>query len=447
MKHLLLIILIAISSSAFSQITITQSDVPNINDTIRYSTTNDMNDYVITDTAYTWDYSSLSSNGQGRYDYKSAIAINPLYILSFGLFGYGVKVSDGFSLGPISLSNIYNFYNKSATKYTIEGYGAEVSGIPLPSTYSDEDEFYQFPLDYGDMDTSTFSVKINIPTIGYLKFEGTRINIVEGYGTLITPYDTFNTIKVKTIVDEIDSLSTSFISFGFPRKTITYKWLCNTEKIPALEVTGIDIGGSFIPNQIRYRDQFRESAIPFRPFANYEASLTYCSMADTITLTNRSTPRLGSNTYLWDISPATFNYVAASTDASTSPKVVFNAPGLYTVKLSTTVAAVGTGGVALTDDSTSVDYILVRDFGNAVADVSSVEAIHVYPNPAQNMLQLDSKMDILSARIFDMQAKLIMDKQVLFNHTLDISQLAKGSYFVEFTNKAGKLYFCKFEKN
>ena len=449
MKHLLLSLTILLSLNSFAQINITQSDMPNSGDTIRYSVTNDINDYTITGASYTWDYSSLTSNSQGLYEYKSALAINPVYVIPFGFFGFGLKISDGLSLGPISLNNIYNFFNKSASKYTIEGYGAEVSGVPLPSTYSDPDEFYQFPLNYGDTDTSTFDVKITIPTLGYIKMKGTRINIAEGWGTIITPYGTFNALKIQTIVDEIDSISTTLIplSFGIPRKTVTYKWLCNTEKIPVLEVTGTMVGTTFTPNQIRYRDIFRESAIPFRPTANLEATLTTCTIADTVTINDRTTPPVGSTTYSWTITPNTFNYVSGTSNTSRNPKVNFTATGLYTVQLNATIPPVGPAGAYVSDDTTAANYILVRDFGVGIPSVNNVNTIQVYPNPVDQYIIMESFETISNVNIYTSNGQLIENNIPLNSKFLNVSLLETGTYFIEIVNKDKSIALHKFIKN
>lgn len=448
MKHLFLALVILLSLNSFAQINITQSDMPNSGDTIRYSVTADMNDYVVTGANYTWDYSTLTSNSQGMYEYKSALAINPVYVLPFGFLGYGLKISDGFSLGPVSLNNIYNFFNKSSTKYTIEGYGAEVSGIPLPSSYTDEDEFYQFPLNYMDMDTSTFDVKVNIPTLGYLKMVGTRINIAEGWGTIITPYGTFNALKIKTIVDEMDSVSTSLfpISIGIPRKTITYKWLTNTEKIPVLEASGTMIGTTFTPTQIRYRDMFRASAIPFRPTANLQATLTTCTMSDTVTINNRTTPPLGTTTFDWNITPTTFNYVNGTSNTSQNPKVNFTATGLYTVHLTATIPPVGAAGIAVSDDTTATNYILVRDYGVGIT-TTLIDELKIYPNPVDQFIHLNEIEKIASINIIDMNGQLVEKNCSFVSNSINVSVLSQGTYFIEVIGKDQSIVLHKFIKN
>ena len=450
MKKLYTLLLLFTVYITQAQISITQSDMPNSGDTIRYSTTTDVNDYVVTGANYTWDYSNLTPNGQGKYEYKSALAINPIYVIPFGLFGFGLKISDGFGAGPISLSNIYNFFNKSASKYTVEGYGAEVSGIPLPSTYSDPDEFYQFPLNYDDHDTSTYDVTINIPTIGGIRMIGTRINIAEGWGTLMTPYDTVSALKIKTYTNEIDSVNISLLPFPFaiPRNTVIYKWLSNTEKIPVLEVTGTESGtGTFTATQIRYRDRFNASAIPFTPVADFTADRTVCSTIDTVNCTNNTIPPFGTNTYSWNFSPSTIIYVGGTSSTDANPRVQFTANGLYTVSLSSTLAAVGSGGVPVTDDTTKVDYILVRENGVSIEPLDASSAFKIYPNPVQNEIEIVGVKTITQVQVLDMNARIVMKDLHVNGSKINVEGLTKGNYLLEIIDQDQHSSIVKFVKN
>ncbi len=57
----------------------------------------------------------------------------------------------------------------------------------------------------------------------------------------------------------------------------------------------------------------------------------------------------------------------------------------------------------------------------------------MYPNPAQNILILRGEFEKLN--ISDVSGKLVLSTKYLdeFNTPIDISALAKGSYFVEVT--------------
>ena len=449
MRKLFLLLALAFTNYyGFSQITITNADMPNTGDTIRYSTTLDINDYTLTDTAYNWDFSTLTPTGQGINEYKSALAINPAYVLSFGFFAYGLKLADSLGAGPIMFRNVFNFYKKTASKYTVEGYGAELTGIPIPSTYSDPDEVYQFPLYYGRKDTSTFNVTISVPTIVDINISGTRYNEVDGWGSITTPYGTFNVIRIKSTVDEIDSISSSLIPipFAIPRSTTTYQWLCNGEKIPILEVQGTITGGTFVPTQIKYRDNYRYIAPLIVPAVDFTADKTVCNLLDTVYITNNTAPDFGTSTYRWTITPSTFSFVNGTSASSTNPDLKFSAYGLYAVKCNAEIAGI-MGAAPGRDSLLKTDYILVRD-NTGIENISAAQIFKVFPNPTSQDLNIDinlSKTEMVSLKIYNTEGRIVKQINGAVN-TINVADLAAGTYTIELVDKSKQNHYSTFHK-
>lgn len=236
-----------------AQIQITQSHMPSISDTIRYSTaTAGTLNFKQTGTNYNWNYSSLGITGQGLYKYE-AVTSTPYSILllsklPFGAIGY--KVADSIGAGQFAFKNLYNFFEKKTNVWRAVGTGFTLSALPVPTggIYSDFDEIFTLPLNYNDSDFTTFQVTTplgnQLITLGSYKQKGTRSNKVEGWGTITTPYGSnIACLKIKSTVTEIDSikLSTPAVNLGFPADRVEYKWLSTTEKIPVLEVVGTEI--------------------------------------------------------------------------------------------------------------------------------------------------------------------------------------------------------------
>jgi hypothetical protein len=73
---------------------------------------------------------------------------------------------------------------------------------------------------------------------------------VDGWGTLTTPYGEFQTLRVKTEIEEYDSLYSDSLGIGMPvtRNIIEYKWLANGYPEPMLQVTeeGFIVNASYI---------------------------------------------------------------------------------------------------------------------------------------------------------------------------------------------------------
>jgi hypothetical protein len=97
---------------------------------------------------------------------------------------------------------------------------------------------------------------MNIPnTFTYGQRKVRNVN-VEGWGTLITPLGTFQTLKVKMDIDIVDTLAIDSlgVNLSFPRPTATeYHWLANGYNVPLLQ-----INTSFgIITTIKYQDSLR----------------------------------------------------------------------------------------------------------------------------------------------------------------------------------------------
>lgn len=250
--------------------------MPGSGDTARYSTVSvlDSVDYISTGANYTWDFSNLIPVNQGLYEYKPISQINPVYFAFFGFSAFGQKVADSINLGVLTIYDVYDFYSNNSSAFKAVGRGMEMQGIPVPADYSDADEIYQFPLNFGDIDNSTYAVSFQLDTLLEYHQTGTRLNEVEGWGTIMTPFDTVSCLKIKTTINEHDSLVVS--GFGLPaidRVKLEYKWLSLTEFVPMLEIKADEIFGFPVVNSIRYRDNYRANVgvneIDSEPFSLY----------------------------------------------------------------------------------------------------------------------------------------------------------------------------------
>ena len=419
--RILLIASIFATSAAQAQITITQSAMPSGGDTIRYSSAGLSG--LVLDLANkganrTWDYSSLTPSGQDIYNYQSANR-TPYLLYFFGQIG--LKTADSIGINPIVLKNIYAFYTKNSTVFKQEGIGYSYQGIPLSARNIDDDEIYQFPLGYGDSDVSTFNFRFAIPGNIFTYVQaGVRTNIVDGWGSIKTPYKTYpSVLRVKTIVNGTDSLITQFAKIPVPRRQVIYKWLSTDEKIPVLEMTGTEVGGVFTPTQIRYRDRYRGLSSPLRPRAGFTVNKTSGFVTvDTFNLTDRSTPFATS--FNWQITPtAGVSFVGGTNASSRNPRVVFRQKGLYNV----TLLATNTFG---TDDTTAANLISV-EYGLNTGVVTGPQAL-VHPNPAESEVYLPFTGPV---SIADAAGRWVLNTSLEQGKPLDISTLKSGVYLVQ----------------
>lgn len=250
--------LIILSFNAQSPISLSNTNMPGANDTLRYSIAklSSLGNYTLTGTNFTWDFSLLEFSSQGIREYKSAPATP--YAFFFSPLDYGEKIADTLGAGPFTMTDYYNFYKKqsSPNSYIADGVGVTYSGFPIPNYYSDKDELYNFPMTYPKYDSTTFKFSTTTNTMIPFKYSktGYRVTVVDGWGTITTPFGTASCLRLITTQYSQDSVKTQFGNFGFPNNQRSYQWLTSTSKIPYLEVNGAFNGGNFTPALVRYRD-------------------------------------------------------------------------------------------------------------------------------------------------------------------------------------------------
>ena len=243
-KNFFLVLFLFLGTLSFSQITIDRNDMPNENDTIRLSTTITVNgiDYTLTGEDYTWDFSSLSSLNQRVDTFCSVLSTPIVYQIVFPYYFVATIASPkgNFDLIPnLQFSNYYQYYKESNSAFKDVGFGITFNGIPIPIKYDEADVLYNFPMQFGNSNISNSGFEINIPSLIYLGIEKQRTNTVDGWGTLITPFGSFETLRLKSEIVEHDSIYIDSLGIGFPinRSYTEYKWLGKEQGLPLLTIT------------------------------------------------------------------------------------------------------------------------------------------------------------------------------------------------------------------
>ncbi len=428
------------ATSVLAQISITKNHMPSNGDAIEYSNASPINiEYSKTGADVSWDYSDLSSIGDGEEEYTSSLKTP--YLLNFGFTAVGKKLMDTLGFSDFQLKNIYNFYQTSNASYRDVGIGFQFAAFPLPQTgkHSDPDEIYLFPLEYGDKDSTTFDVEVPISVgikLGSFIRTGTRVTTVDGWGTITTPYGKdIECIRVKSVIDEFDSMriSTPSISIGQRIKRIEYKWLSTTEEIPILMITGNEALGTFTPTSVVYRNEWsKETPI----VVDFEADKTSSNSGQVISFTNKST---GDNlSYLWTIEPSTAIFVNGTSNTDSDPKVVFQKDGEYSI----TLKATDDNGSA---ETTKVDYIIIGSV--SISDLSN-DNISIYPNPTSNLVHIETKSpnSTIDVSIYASNGERILSQSGQQSIEMDVTNIAQGVYILE-VKEGDSVYQSKLIKN
>lgn len=256
---LLCIYLLLVATPLISQITITREDMPDVNDTIRLSQTLTTGgiDYTLTGEDYVWDFSSLTPVTQQVDTFVSVISTPPVYQFVF-LYPFVATIAqpvpDIDFIPGFEITDGYFYYKETDAQFHQAGVAFKLSDLPLPLKFDEPDILYTFPMNYGNVDSCESSLELNLPDVIYLSMESDRKNTVDGWGTLVTPFGSYETLRLKSEVSQYDSvyIDSLNIGIGIPRNFIQYKWMANGMGVPLLE---INVEGSIVT--VSYIDSVR----------------------------------------------------------------------------------------------------------------------------------------------------------------------------------------------
>ncbi len=245
-----------------AQITLGPADVPSAGDTMRYwnaalATFDDAD----TGPGHVWDFSTLVGLDEAA-DTAVTVGSTPLlyqFFFNNGLLypdhdaNYAVKGTD-LDFQQLTLTDLYDYFKVDADGFDNVGFGANINGIPASVQRLPVDHIYRFPLDYGNMDTSSSNWEITVPTLLFFSQAQTRFNEVDGWGTLYLPEDTVDVLRVRSTLQRTDSVYIDQFGIGFSLpepETVEYKWLAVGRDFPVLQV---NVTGG-IPVLVRFQSQ------------------------------------------------------------------------------------------------------------------------------------------------------------------------------------------------
>ncbi|MEI7597144.1 MAG: T9SS type A sorting domain-containing protein [Bacteroidota bacterium] len=231
---------------SYSQITITAQDMPNANETYRLSSKN-VNNFDATQTGanYTWDYSSLIESSQTVDTFYSVQNTPAAYQVAFNnpfdtphQANIALKQPNRSIANQVSFTEVFNYYKETSSNYGQVGFASKINTVPTPTKYDNIEVIYKFPTNYGDKDSSNSSYSLSIPSFGYYGEDRKRVNEVDGWGLLTTPYGTFNTLRIKSTIYISDSIFYSQYQIGnrINSTQTEYKWVANGFGVPILQI-------------------------------------------------------------------------------------------------------------------------------------------------------------------------------------------------------------------
>jgi hypothetical protein len=263
---------------SFGQISLQETDFANPNDTVRYSQAMDQGiDFSTTGPNNTWNFSSLTSTGQYVKNFNPIGFGSILVQATFGFFAPQNYQASYFTQNtdlpieflstflPVSVSDLNAYTHSSSSKISSIGYSLSVNSQAVPFKSDTIETRYSLPLDYNDTYNSRGYTLVDFNPVADFKFKQhrQRSSSVDGWGSLILPNGTYNVLRLKHLINEIDSIYLGVIP-GFPAtwigtppiQTVEYEWIGESKKDVLLKIVTSITNGSEQIQSIDYQDSY-----------------------------------------------------------------------------------------------------------------------------------------------------------------------------------------------
>ncbi|MBN2681156.1 MAG: T9SS type A sorting domain-containing protein [Bacteroidales bacterium] len=259
---LLFLVLVFVFKIGISQITITSADMPVVGDTLRISTTTvSPIDFEVTGEDYFWNFSELQYESQTIDTFvhinETPFTYNLVFVFPFvSTIAKAASPPEMPGLVPITITESFDFFKESTGEFTKTGFAAKINDIPTPRKYDNPELLYTFPLNnLSEADSSLSYWDLEVPGYGLYGQTIKRHNIVDGWGTVSTPFGSFDCLRLKSTVNVRDTFYVESYSIGYGvnrPELIEYKWLANGMAIPVLQIDNTNL-----VTNIRYLDSAR----------------------------------------------------------------------------------------------------------------------------------------------------------------------------------------------
>lgn len=276
MKRITLLFSILIFTSiSYAQPIIDSTDFMVANDTARVSIANDQNiDFATTGPNSVWNFSYLEATSQRL---EKAFDLSDAGFLANFQFGSNAPIEYQSSyyrpfaglpfdqLGqflPVNIENISRVSKINSDSLTLTGYIITVDGNDVAFRSDTIETAYQFPMNFQDSWSSRgysnidFNPFFNGIFIQYRQ----RESVIDGHGTLETPFGMFNALRIHHKIEEQDSLYVDISGFSqwipVNRTTHIYEWWATDELRPVMQIQTEEIMGDETVTEISYRDEY-----------------------------------------------------------------------------------------------------------------------------------------------------------------------------------------------
>lgn len=319
--------------SLLAQITIGQNEMPHAGDDLfrTRATLNPFLNYTATGPAHNWSFTNLAAAAQDEAAYQTVSSTNLVFAIAYADIFFNPNRANVAKPGVdiafnqlLPIQDPYTFFYRSASSYREVGFGVQLSGLPVPIIFDEQDEVYALPLHYGDAGASHSAWKVSIPTLAYYGYEQDRTNEVDGWGTITTPAGSFDVLRVMTTLAGRDTINVDTLSLGFAidRPIVReYKWLAQDLRVPVLQINTAEVFGVEVITDVYFYDAPRALAVapPLGPLLCAGGSVAVDYEAQGVF--NHNILFVPNNTFRAELSDATGDFSNAITIGSVSSTV------------------------------------------------------------------------------------------------------------------------------
>lgn len=298
--------------TAFSQITLTQSDVASIGDTILIARDTTPNTVSVGGTGLqTWDFTSLQTDVVDEN-----VFVDPLLTfagLAFPGSNLAMDINSGYQV---------NYMTADSAGFTADGFWGDPLGVGVPVAikFDPPSTLMQFPaaLSNSFQDTSHFQFFFSDPQLLQFGIDSIMIShygyatrTMDAYGLMVTPADSFDCLRQFSEEELLDSIFMHPVGgswmlvppsllppdMGFTNNpnldtTFTYDWYANGEGMAVAKAT-LDVpGGNVISASFLITDKIVAGLFSVVDVSCYAS----CNGSATVTAISGYPPF----TYLWD---------------------------------------------------------------------------------------------------------------------------------------------------
>lgn len=251
MRNIFIILLAFSTFNAFSQISIESVHLPDANDVLIQQNATILSDFdpELAGPAMNWVLTEEDIQPAGGTTTTNCIDVsNTPFTFQF-LFNnpfdpehnsdYGIGVESFSIADQFTVEDAYLYHQNRTDRFAITGFAASLSGIPIGAQANPVDVVYELPVQFLDQSSSFSETNLEVPTFFTYRQQTERENVVDGWGTITIWGQSFDALRVRTVLNGSDSIYVDALGFGFnlPRpESVEYKWLTHDFKVPVLQI-------------------------------------------------------------------------------------------------------------------------------------------------------------------------------------------------------------------